>query len=58
MKYADENSYFQVNMISYLKIKMIIILYTRSVVQKRPQAHLRMLSTKCVYKSYIFNKYV
>ena len=27
-------------------------------VQKRSQACLRMLFTKCVYKSYIFNIYV
>ena len=26
--------------------------------KKWAQAHLKMLSTKCVYKSYMFNKYV
>ena len=26
-----------------------------TVCKKKTQAHLKMLSTKCVYKSYIFN---
>ena len=29
-----------------------------TVCKKRAPAHLRMLSTKCVYKSYIFDIYV
>ena len=36
----------------------IAIHETISCAQKRAHAHLRMLSTKCVYKSYIFNIYV
>ena len=36
----------------------IVMLKWFNCVQKRSQACFRMLSTKCVYKSYIFNIYV